>query len=143
MEEVDDTRVKESQLAASDAERKHALALAITRNRDEVTDVTLATRKKEEAAVLQKREAEARLELDTLRAETEELVKRAGAIDKNLSAALITLSDQSLISDMVKTAGAQSMLTGMNVTDVLSKLFVGTPLQAPLEALAARPRRVS
>jgi major vault protein len=78
-------------------------------------------------AILQ---AESDLEIAGLQAEVEATVKRFEAASGSMSEALIALSRDDVLIKVAKAASIQSMIGGDSITDVIQKIFRGTPLGA-------------
>lgn len=73
---------------------------------------------------------EAMAALDQMRQETEELVKRAGAVNPDLVAALQAFQDIENVERLAKAVAPLAILGGDSVVDVITRLFKGTPLEA-------------
>lgn len=104
----------------------------------DVTTAEIARREAEQQQVADAKERLIKLELQQMLGETEEIVKRAAAMDGKLSAALVTLSDQAVIGKIVETLAPMAAMNGLSAAEVLGKLFRGTPLATALDALAQR-----
>ena len=86
------------------------------------------------------RQREIAAELKLLQAETEETVKRMGAVDDKLVAALQAFADGSLLEKMTEAIGPASMLSNVPVADILGMVLKNTPLESVMKQLGTRSR---
>ncbi len=82
--------------------------------------------------------AEAQLFVDRLKAETEQVIARAKAVTPELAAALQAVSDKALAERIATSMAPIAAMQGVSATDVLSRLFEGTPLDSILKGMASR-----
>lgn len=73
------------------------------------------------------------LRLEALRAEVESVVKRFEAAQGGFSEALLALSNQETLQKIAEAMSVQSFVGGKTLTDVVDRVFAGTPLQGVLE----------
>jgi len=74
-------------------------------------------------------------ELVRLRAEAEAMVSQFQAAQPGFSEALLTLGHEETIVKVAEALSVQNFLGGKNFTDVVQKVFAGTPLQPLMERL--------
>ncbi len=122
------------------ASRKLADQVAEGATRDELNLADVARRKIADDQKLETKRLEIELEIKRMLAETEDIVKRAGAIDDKLSVALTTLSDNALVERISTALGPMAALSGVSTVDILGQLFKGTPLEDAMKALGSRAR---
>jgi hypothetical protein len=80
------------------------------------------------------REAAAQaLRLEALSAEVESVVRRFQAAQGGLSDALVTLSNRDTLARVAEAMSVQSFIGGKSLTDVIDKVFAGSPLEGLLE----------
>lgn len=105
---------------------------------DTISVSTLARQKaeQEQRIALTKREIEQ--ELDKLRQETEEIVKRAGAVDDKLIAALQAFGDKALMEKTAEAMAPLAIFRNSGVLEVFAGLLKGTPLADALSKLSNR-----
>lgn len=89
---------------------------------------------------LRVKEQEIALELKRIVGETEEIVKRAEAVDDNLVVALTAFADQNMIKEISTALAPTALMSGVSATDILAQLFHGTPFKGVMEALGSRTR---
>jgi shoulder domain-containing protein len=103
----------------------------------------------EHAAELARRRAAAALEHDTraaqqelvlaaLRAEVDAAVQRFGAAQGGFSEALLALSNHDTLAKVAEAMSVQAFVGGKTLTDVIDKVFAGTPLQGVMERVKTR-----
>lgn len=114
--------------------RQQTERLAREQGRQQAMD-TIATAQNTRAKSRARAEAEAAKQmaiaaLDKMRQETEELVKRAGAVSPDLVAALQAFQDTENVERLAKAVAPLAILGGDSVVDVITRLFRGTPLEA-------------
>lgn len=122
-------RQQEQQLAASAArnaveDADHAAGLARRRAADEQAHAAAA--------------AAQALALQALRAEVEAAVARFGAAQGGFSEALLALSSHEVLAKVAEAMSVQSFVGGKTLTDVVDRVFAGTPLAGVLERVQAR-----
>jgi hypothetical protein len=83
-------------------------------------------------------EASLRLKLEELRAEAETTVKRFEAAQAGFSEALLALGNQETLQKVAEAMSVQNLIGGRSFTEVLGKLFDGSPVQAVLEKVINR-----
>lgn len=109
---------------------------------DAISAAELARRTREQDADVKARAALIEVELKKLLGETEQIVKRAGAVDAKLSAALVTLSDASMVERLATNLAPMAAMYGISAAEVLGNLFKGTPLAGIMDALSERSKPV-
>ena len=105
--------------------------------------ISQAEMAREKADADQKHEVRQReivAELARLHAETEETVKRLGAVDDKLVAALQAFADGSLLEKMAEAIGPAAMLSNVPVADILGMVLKNTPLESVMKQLGTRSR---
>jgi major vault protein len=80
-------------------------------------------------------------EMERMRLETEEIVKRVGAMSDDLVTALQMFGDKVFIEKLVEGVGPVALATGVTTADIFSQIFKGTPFEGMMSALAERPLR--
>ncbi|MCB9575375.1 MAG: hypothetical protein H6709_25140, partial [Kofleriaceae bacterium] len=78
------------------------------------------------------------LALDALRAEVTAAVERFGAAQGGFSEALLALSNQEVLVKVAEAMSVQSFVGGKTLTDVVDRVFAGTPLAGLLDRAQAR-----
>jgi len=78
------------------------------------------------------------LRLEALRAEVEATVARFGAAQPGFSEALLALSSQETLVKIADAMSVQSFVGGKTLTDVVDRVFAGTPLESLARRLAER-----
>ncbi|MEK7584653.1 MAG: hypothetical protein AAB490_05385, partial [Patescibacteria group bacterium] len=89
--------------------------------------------KQDQALALAKKEIENRLE--ELHAQTEDLVKRTGAVTPDLIAALQAFGDKELILKATEALAPLMILKNEGVKDLLPRFFKGTGLEGVIAAI--------
>lgn len=126
----------QAQLEEAGAQQQATLA------RNAITDA-------EHAAALARQEAAARLETETqrarqdlvlaaLRAEVDAAVTRFGAAQGGFSEALLALSNHEVLAKVAEAMSVQAFVGGKTLTDVIDKVFAGTPLAGLMDKVKAR-----
>lgn len=105
-----------------------------------LNDAEIARATALDAQQLARKTAEIELVLRQVQTETEEIVKRADAVDDNLAIALTTFSDQSLIEKISIALAPMASMSGVSAVDVLAQLFRGTPMEGVMKTLGTRTR---
>jgi len=100
----------------------------------------LARQKAINDEILAARSGQVALELKRILGETEEIVKRAAAINPSLAVALTTFADQALVEKMTTALAPMAAMSGVSTADVLGQLFSGTPFEGVMKTLGTRSR---
>jgi major vault protein len=82
--------------------------------------------------------AEQTLRLEALRAEAETVVKRFEAAQAGFSEALLALGNQDVLVKVADAMSVQSFVGGKTLTDVVDKVFAGTPLESVMQRVKAK-----
>lgn len=77
------------------------------------------------------------IERERLRAEVEAAVTRFGAAQGGFSEALLALSNQDTLVKVAEAMSVQNFVGGKTLTDVLDRIFEGTPLSGAVEKVKA------
>jgi len=130
-------------LAAVQAELEQAEAqkrTAIARNAVTDTDhaAELARQKATSDLDNQTRAAHQALVLDALKAEVDAAVQRFGAAQGGFSEALLALSNQETLAKVAEAMSVQAFVGGKTLTDVIDRVFAGTPLAGLMDRVKAR-----
>lgn len=83
-------------------------------------------------------EAESKITNDRVAAQTEEIVKRAGAISPALIEALTVFSDRALVEKAATALAPMSAMQGVSVADLLEGMLRGTQLGNVMKELTTR-----
>ncbi len=78
------------------------------------------------------------LRLAALKAEVEAVVQRFAAAQGGFSEALLALSNQETLAKIAEAMSVQSFIGGKTLTDVIDRIFAGTPLEGVLERVKAK-----
>jgi major vault protein len=78
------------------------------------------------------------LALEALAAEVDAVVKRFGAAQGGFSEALLALSSRETLAKVAEAMSVQSFVGGKTLTDVIDKVFTGTPLAGLMERVKDR-----
>lgn len=78
------------------------------------------------------------LRLEALRAEVEAVVQRFEAAQGGFSEALLALSNQETLRKIAEAMSVQQFVGGKSLTDVVDRVFAGTPLQGLLDQVKAK-----
>jgi len=78
------------------------------------------------------------IQLETLRAEVDAVVRRFGAAQSGFSEALLALSNNEVLVKVADAMSVQSFVGGKTLTDVIDKVFAGTPLEGLMEKVKAK-----
>jgi hypothetical protein len=65
-------------------------------------------------------------------------VQRFGAAQGGFSEALLALSNHELLAKVAEAMSVQAFVGGKTLTDVIDKVFAGTPLAGVMERVKAR-----
>jgi len=76
--------------------------------------------------------------IETLRAEVDAVVRRFEAAQGGFSEALLALSNHDVLIKVADAMSVQSFVGGKSLTDVIDKVFAGTPLEALMERVKGR-----
>lgn len=79
------------------------------------------------------------VELDRIRGEVEEMIKRAGALNPELVHAISQFGDKAFVEKMMEAIGPVALTTGVTSADAFKNIFEGTPFEGILGALTERP----
>jgi major vault protein len=102
------------------------------------SDLGRTRRSSEQQAELERLGQDRRLA--ALRAETEAMVARFSAAQPGFSEALLALSHEETVVKVAEALSVQNFLGGKSFTDVVQKVFVGTPLGPLMERLMPPPK---
>ncbi|HEU0030658.1 MAG TPA: hypothetical protein VFQ53_08495 [Kofleriaceae bacterium] len=130
-------------LAAVRAELEQAeaqRAATVARNAIADTEHAASLARQRAAATLdtETRAAHQALVLQALQAEVEAAVARFGAAQGGFSEALLALSNQETLAKIAEAMSVQSFVGGKTLTDVIDKVFAGTPLAGLLDRVKTR-----
>jgi hypothetical protein len=78
------------------------------------------------------------LVLEALKAEVDSAVARFGAVQGGFSEALLALSNHEVLAKVAEAMSVQSFVGGKTLTDVIDKVFAGTPLAGLMDKVKAR-----
>jgi major vault protein len=78
------------------------------------------------------------LVLEALKAEVDSAVARFGAVQGGFSEALLTLSNHEVLAKVAEAMSVQSFVGGKTLTDVIDKVFAGTPLAGIMDKVKAK-----
>ncbi len=124
--ELDEAKARETAAAAKNAavDVDHKANL---RRSDEIEAAQLAVAKGRQA-----------LALEALAAEVEAVVKRFEAAQGGFSEALLALSSRETLAKVAEAMSVQSFVGGKTLTDVIDKVFAGTPLAGIMDRVKDR-----
>ena len=105
---------------------------------DKIKKAELARTKLESDRQLEDARRRIEQELFGLKGETDEYVRRTGAVSPDLIVALQAFGDKDLIEKAAKAMAPLAILGGTSVVDVLNKFLEGTPLKDVLGKFGAR-----
>jgi major vault protein len=130
-------------LATVQSELDHAQAQKLaTEARNAVTDtehLAAIERQRITAALeTETRAAQQELTLAALRAEVDAAVQRFGAAQGGFSEALLALSNHEVLAKVAEAMSVQSFVGGKTLTDVIDRVFAGTPLAGLMDRVKAR-----
>jgi major vault protein len=126
-------RVLGQRLAQADADLK------VATEEKKVTDVELAADREAQEQEIELARKNAAQELERLAKETEEYVKRIGAVSGEMITALQMFGDKLFVEKIVEAVGPVALATGVTTADIFSQVFKGTPFEGMMKALADRP----
>ena len=78
------------------------------------------------------------LVLEALKAEVDNAVARFGAAQGGFSEALLALSNHEVLAKVAEAMSVQSFVGGKTLTDVIDKVFAGTPLAGLMDKVKAK-----
>lgn len=84
--------------------------------------------------------AHQQLVLEALKAEVDAAVQRFGAAQGGFSEALLALSNQETLAKVAEAMSVQAFVGGKTLTDVIDKVFAGTPLAGIMERVKTRTK---
>ncbi len=102
------------------------------------TEAELAEKKLRTDSELEAVRTRVELNIQQAKAETAEIVARAGAVSKELAQALTVAADNKLVAEITKDLAPIAAMQGISVAEVLSNLFKGTPVAGIMETLGSR-----
>jgi major vault protein len=107
-----------------------------------VLDVEHAAQlQRDRAAAQQQQEREAALQvlrLQALQAEVDAVVRRFDAAQGGFSEALLAMSNQDMLARVAEAMSVQAFVGGKTLTDVVDKVFAGTPLQGVMDKVKSK-----
>ncbi len=126
----------QAQLEQAEAEK----AAAIAKNAVTDTDHTskLAREKATRDLDTATKTAHQQLVLQALEAEVAAAVQRFGAAQGGFSEALLALQNQETLAKVAEAMSVQAFIGGKTLTDVIDKVFAGTPLAGLMDRVKAR-----
>jgi major vault protein len=89
------------------------------------------------------RRAEQDLTLVAMRAEVDAAVARFGAAQGGFSEALLALSNHEVLAKVAEAMSVQAFVGGKTLTDVVDRVFAGTPLAGIMERVKSRVNGVA
>jgi major vault protein len=106
----------------------------------ELSEQNLAIQKAVDEARITSLQAEIQVELYKLTGETEQIVRRAGAVGDKLATALTTLSDKAMVERIATSLAPIAAVQGVSAAEMLGRFFEGTPLKGVLDQLGERAK---
>jgi major vault protein len=147
-------RVAELEVAATTDKLRVAMAtvaaeLETTAAQQQATIARNAIADTEHAAQLARRKATSHLDneiaaakqaliLDALKAEVDAAVARFGAAQGGFSEALLALGNHEVLAKVAEAMSVQAFVGGKTLTDVIDKVFAGTPLAGVMDKVKAK-----
>ena len=128
--------VVQSELEQATAQKTAAMARNAVVDADHAAG--LARQKSAAELDTQTRAAHQQLVLESLKAEVDAAVQRFGAAQSGFSEALLALSNQETLAKVAEAMSVQSFVGGKTLTDVIDKVFAGTPLSGLMDRVKAR-----
>ena len=130
-------------LASAQSELEHAeaqKATAAARNAVTDTDHAAELARQRSASELQTEFATAqqKLVLEAMKAEVEAAVQRFGAAQSGFSEAPLALSNQEVLAKVAEAMSVQAFVGGKTLTDVIDKVFAGSPLAGLMDRVKSR-----
>ncbi len=128
--------VVQAQLEQAEAEKTATIAKNAVTDTDHTAQLARekATRDLDTAT----KAAHQQLVLQALEAEVAAAVQRFGAAQGGFSEALLALQNQETLAKVAEAMSVQSFIGGKTLTDVIDKVFVGTPLAGLMDRVKAR-----
>lgn len=105
---------------------------------DKISRAEIARQKRVKDEELRRMRVSIEQELIRIKGETDEFVRRTGAITPEMIAALQAFGDKNLVEKAASAMAPLAIFGGTSVIDALNKLLEGTPLKPVLESLNAR-----
>jgi major vault protein len=96
---------------------------------------------RDRATAAQQQEREAALQalrLQALQAEVDAVVRRFEAAQGGFSEALLAMSNQDMLARVAEAMSVQAFVGGKTLTDVVDKVFAGTPLQGVMDKVKSK-----
>ncbi|MGE0397337.1 MAG: hypothetical protein AB7T06_11495 [Kofleriaceae bacterium] len=136
----DKLRVAMAQLQAELDKARAQEAATIATNAIADVDHAAALARKKSAAALDGEIAAAKqqLVLVALKAEVDAAVARFGAAQGGFSEALLALGNHEVLAKVAEAMSVQSFVGGKTLTDVIDKVFAGTPLAGVMDKVKSR-----
>lgn len=147
-------RIAELEVLATTDKLRVAMAilaaeLETTAAQQQATAARNALADSEHAAQLARRKATSHLDneiaaakqvliLDALKAEVEAAVARFGAAQGGFSEALLALGNHEVLAKVAEAMSVQAFVGGRTLTDVIDKVFAGTPLAGVMDKVKAK-----
>ncbi|MEO8700820.1 MAG: hypothetical protein ABI867_12295, partial [Kofleriaceae bacterium] len=128
--------VVQAELEQAQAQKTTAIAKNAVIDADHAS--TLARSKAVTELETATRAAHQELVLVALKAEVDAAVQRFGAAQGGFSEALLALSNQETLAKVAEAMSVQSFVGGKTLTDVIDKVFAGTPLAGLMDRVKAR-----
>ncbi len=125
-----------AELEQAEAEKAATLARNAVADADHAADLERTRKAGEQETQLAA--ARQTLVLTALRAEVEAAVTRFGAAQTGFSEALLALSNQEVLAKVAEAMSVQSFIGGKTLTDVIDRVFAGTPLAGLMEKVKRR-----
>ncbi|HWO26452.1 MAG TPA: hypothetical protein VNO30_47315 [Kofleriaceae bacterium] len=120
------------------AEAQRGVAIAKNAVTDAEHAAELARQRAAQALETETLAAQQALTLAALRAEVDAAVARFGAAQGGFSEALLALGNHEVLAKVAEAMSVQSFIGGKSLTDVIDKVFVGTPLANLMDRVKAR-----
>jgi major vault protein len=120
------------------AEEEKRAAIAKNAVKDAEHAAALARQRADAALHDEVQRAQQALVLEALRAEVDAAVQRFAAAQGGFSEALLALSNHEVLAKVAEAMSVQSFVGGKTLTDVIDKVFAGTPLAGLMDKVKAR-----
>jgi major vault protein len=129
-----------AQIEAAIAEYGKRNQAAVAKNAVIDVDATAELQREQRRAIAQQENERVaqELRLEALRAEVEAVVKRFEAAQGGFSEALLALSNQETLAKIAEAMSVQQFVGGKSLTDVVDRVFEGTPLAGLLERVKTK-----
>jgi major vault protein len=136
----DRLRVAMAQIQAELDKARAQEAATIATNAIADVDHAADLARKKSAAALDGEIATAKqqLVLSTLKAEVDAAVARFGAAQGGFSEALLALGNHEVLAKVAEAMSVQAFVGGKTLTDVIDKVFAGTPLAGVMEKVKSK-----